>query len=100
MSAQHIELMIACENLEKMDMGIPASSIWECDDPYNENLLGVHEIVRKFGLERMLGCKKLEEVYIDGIYEKGVNANAWDLDELEGVGKWSVSVDKRFGLRL
>lgn len=89
-----VELMAACKNLRKVDMTFHSSVLQEgldLDEATDLGPLTVQQVADRFLLGRIFECKKLEEVYFDGIY---MATRYWgdpvDLDPLVELAKWII----------
>lgn len=87
-----LELMAACRNLRMVDMTFHSSVMqkgWDVELEIDLGGLTAQELVDKFRLGPIFECKKLEEVYFDGIYKFG--GDSAHLDPLVDLAKWIIT---------
>ncbi|KAI4674515.1 uncharacterized protein J4E88_008251 [Alternaria novae-zelandiae] len=87
------ELAVACKNLRKLDMTFHVDKVTfsNAETDWERKALPLATVIDRFKLETILGCTKLEEVYIDGIYMRpSRGGKEADLDVLEEVSKWMM----------
>jgi hypothetical protein len=84
-----MELVAACTKLRKLDMTWHAFKLRKVDPALSDRYIfcTTSDLVNEFKLDPVFECATLEEVYLDGIYDRRFGRPS-DLDPLVGLAKW------------
>ncbi|KAG9190353.1 beta-glucosidase [Alternaria panax] len=88
-----LDLAVVCKNLRKLDMTFHVEKVNICNHStkFERKSRPLPEVIDRFKLETIFGCTSLEEIYIDGIYDRpSRGGDVADLDVLEDLGKWMM----------